>query len=421
MTAIAAGISAFLLAGYAYRLDGKTFDKIENVIYVSSSASAYSDKADGSMAYPFSNIQEAVDNSAPGTEIIISEGVYAPFEICEGSSGMSGRPTMIRAAKNARPVVKVPAGSAMEDAIGINMENVSHICIDGLDILGGTHGIYYECNTDSDRDSFSDITIRNCRISEVNGVHGIGVYAENDRIPLSGLVIENCEVYNCRCGDSESVVINGNIDGFEIRNNIVHDNNNIGIDMIGFEGTALHDALYEGNRYDADFVRNGKCYGNRVFNISSAGNDAYLENGQYSLSAGGIYVDGGQNIDIFDNEISNCDIGIEVATEHDPKENKLFQVSSVNVYRNKIVGCSGFAGLAFGGYDSERGFTVGCHFYQNTLIDNSVQIAVQRSKSNEIDQNVIIGGDTVIEYNDQLPKSDMVNSFHDNIIKQHED
>lgn len=412
-------VSIALLSGCRYDSEnGVTTECNVDVIYVSASADC--NRADGSLEYPFSTIQEAVNNSVAGSEIIIGEGEYEPFTILEDSSGKEEKRTIIRAADGTHPVIRVPNGSVAENSIGINMENVSHICIDGLEISGGTHGIYYESNTDAESTVLSGITIRNCRVHDVKGVHGIAVYATNDRVPVTGLVIEECEVYDCRCGDSESVVINGNIDGFEIRQNVVHDNNNIGIDMIGFEGTALHDDSYDGNIYDVDFVRNGKCYGNTVFNISASGNDAYLEEGEYSLCAAGIYVDGGQNIAIYDNEISNCDIGIEVATEHNPRDNPLFQVTGIKVYENKIAECTGFAGLAFGGYDSERGFTVECHFYQNTLIDNPVQIAVQRSRNNEIDHNTIIGGDTIIEYSTELPEEEMENNFHDNIEKKSE-
>lgn len=37
-------------------------------------------------------------------------------------------------------------------------------------------------------------------------------------------------------GVSEVVVLNGNIDGFIIFGNVVCNNNNIGIDFIGYEG-----------------------------------------------------------------------------------------------------------------------------------------------------------------------------------------
>lgn len=96
------------------------------------------------------------------------------------------------------------------------------------------------------------------------------------------------------------MVLNGNIDGFVIKDNTIHDNNNIGIDMIGFEGTAMHPDEESGrNAYEADMVRNGICEGNVIYNISAEGNPAYFEDGEYDLCAGGIYVDGGQKIEIY--------------------------------------------------------------------------------------------------------------------------
>ena len=94
-------------------------------------------------------------------------------------------------------------------------------------------------------------------------------------------------------GSSESVVLNGNIDGFLIAGNRVHDNNNIGIDMIGFEGTAMHpDQDSEKNQYEADRVRNGICRDNIIYNISAEGNEAYFEDGDsWTDEYGKLYAD----------------------------------------------------------------------------------------------------------------------------------
>jgi hypothetical protein len=45
-------------------------------------------------------------------------------------------------------------------------------------------------------------------------------------------------VHHLKTGSSESLVVNGNVTNFRITHNVVHDNNNIGIDVIGFERTA---------------------------------------------------------------------------------------------------------------------------------------------------------------------------------------
>lgn len=46
-----------------------------------------------------------------------------------------------------------------------------------------------------------------------------------------------------KLGLSEVIAVNGNIDSFEVTNNKVHDNNNIGIALIGHEGVSPVAAL----------------------------------------------------------------------------------------------------------------------------------------------------------------------------------
>jgi hypothetical protein len=67
---------------------------------------------------------------------------------------------------------------------------------------------------------------------------GIAVYGTDANAPISELVIDGNEVHHLKTGSSESLVVNGNVTNFRITHNIVHDNNNIGIDVIGFERTA---------------------------------------------------------------------------------------------------------------------------------------------------------------------------------------
>ena len=59
------------------------------------------------------------------------------------------------------------------------------------------------------------------------------------------------------------MTLNGNVTHFQITNNIVHDNNNIGIDIIGYEGTGP--VGYDEASY-------GVVSGNTIYNISGIGN-----------------------------------------------------------------------------------------------------------------------------------------------------
>ena len=361
----------------------------------------------GTQDAPYATVSAAAE-AAPGAIIVVHEGEYGPVKLGPACSGSEKAPTVIRPAEGEKAVI------LGEDGTGISLVNVSHIAVEGLEVKGGTHGIYYE-STRKAGDSLTDIRIEDCTVHGVRGVHGICVYARNDITPVEDITIKGCEVYDCKCGSSESMVLNGNVDGFTIENNTVHDNNNIGIDMIGFEGTAKHpDEDSDKNPYENDMVRNGVCTDNVIYNISTKGNKAYLEDGEYDPCAGGIYVDGGQNIEICNNFVFNCDIGLEVATEHSPDDNELFRVSQVQVHDNVIADCKGWTGICFGGYDKDLGFTEECAFEHNTLVDNAAQIGVQRSKDNRISANLIIGGETAVEFSEDCRQKDMVNDISGN-------
>jgi hypothetical protein len=386
----------------------------DGMIHVSAESGSDTDGC-GTEDSPFATLPCAAASLAPGRTIIVHDGTYDAFTLTETASGTEDAPVTIKAAEGESPVIK-PTGDG-DEVIGIHIVNAEHITIEGLEVEGGTHGIYYESTRDRGEMPLTDITIKDCTVHGVRGTHGICVYACNDLAPVKDLTMTGCEVYDCECGDSESTVFNGNIDGFEISGNLIHENNNIGIDMIGFEGNAAHPEG-EGfdNLYDADYVRNGTCHDNVVYGISAEGNDAYLEDGEYDLCADGIYVDGGQDIEIYNNFVFCCDIGIEVATEHSPDDNPLFKVSGIDVHDNVVAGCEGWCGLCFGGYDADLGYTENCKFYNNTFIDNDTQIGVQRSKDNEVYGNLLSGGSTGVEYNEDCRPEDLNgNAIHDNV------
>jgi len=103
------------------------------------------------------------------------------------------------------------------------------------------------------------------------------MYGRSSDAPVTRVVIDGNEVHHLKTGNSECIAVNGNVSDFEVTNNFVHHNNNIGIDFIGFEGTCPDPNL--------DQARDGVCRDNVVWRISSFGNPAY---GRH-YSAGGIY------------------------------------------------------------------------------------------------------------------------------------
>jgi hypothetical protein len=170
--------------------------------------------------------------------------------------------------------------------------------------------------------------------------HGIAAYGDDADAPIRGLVIRDNTVDNLHLGASESVVVNGNVTRWSIVGNRIHDNDNIGIDAIGYEPT-----LTGADRYTyLNRARYGEIRGNTVERIRSRGNPAYWEDGSWCNCADGIYVDGGTHIRIGANLVTDSDIGIEVAAE-----NPRGAADHVAVLGNRIHG-SLFTGITTGGY-----------------------------------------------------------------------
>ena len=198
--------------------------------------------------------------------------------------------------------------------------------------------------------------------------------------PSIPITIDGNQVYNLKTGGSESVNVDGNVTNFSITNNTIHDNDNIAIDAIGFEGVSANPAL--------DYARNGVISGNTIYNISGINNPG--EGNSYD--ADGIYVDGGSQILIERNLIHHVDIGIEAAAEHKGK------LSSYVMIRNNIIYASNSMGITIGGYDSRRGGTDHCTIVNNTLYGNdtkntsSGEFQVQYYATNNVFKNNIVYG-----------------------------
>ena len=185
-------------------------------------------------------------------------------------------------------------------------------------------------------------------------------------------------MHHLKTGSSESLVVNGNVTNFRITHNVVHDNNNIGIDVIGFERTAPDPAV--------DQARDGIVSGNLVYNITSKGNPAYRDD----ESSDGIYVDGGTRILIEQNVIHDVDFGIELASEHQNR------ATSYITARNNLIYHCHTAGVSIGGYAPERGRTDHSIVVNNTLYGNdtsatgSGELQMQWNMADNIFENNIV-------------------------------
>jgi hypothetical protein len=187
-----------------------------------------------------------------------------------------------------------------------------------------------------------------------NAGMGITIYGTS-ATAITNLTISNNQVYASQLGKAEALTLAGNINGFQITNNTVHDVSNIGIDCIG------GDKSININWNGVGVTHNGTVSHNTVYN-------AHSTYGTPKGFAAGIYVDGGQNIVVTDNVTHDNDEGLEVGAELSDATASGITVSNNLIYHNTQ------AGLKFGAFDSTAGVVTNCHFVNNTVYNNDTTL-----------------------------------------------
>jgi hypothetical protein len=352
--------------------------------YVSSTSG--NDSNNGSINSPWKTIQKAANTVTAGNTVIVRGGTYKE-KVNMKTSGTASAYITFKNYDGETPIIDGTGQSTSNDDSKnslIYMQDKNYIKIIGFDIsnfVTTTESVPAGIRVTG---SSKNIEIRNCKVhgikttysgsNENRNAHAIAVYGTNGTSSLDGLIIDNCEVYDCRLGQSESVVLNGNVTNFQVTNNKVHDNDNIGIDFIGYEGTAPQN----------DYARNGVCSGNQVWNISSETNQTYSDK-----CADAIYVDGGASIIIEKNKVWSSDIGIETASEHKNKA-----TDNIIVRNNLIYNC-GLYGISIGGSGDTNGKATNIKVYNNTAYNNDVNMNIQnycQYNSNIIKNNIFYKG-----------------------------
>jgi hypothetical protein len=352
-----------------------------------------SDGNPGTIGSPWLTIQHAANTVSVGATVYVFGGVYNE-SVNFPSSGTASAPITFQS---------YPGQTAVIDGTGVPVNGTqglinivgsrSYITIKGFEIR------HYTTSSENEVPSGVWITgsgrgiqILNNHVhhittkSEANGnAFGIAVYGSS-KTPITQLVISGNEVYDLRTGESESVNVDGNVTHFKITNNLVHDNDNIGIDAIGYEGVGpvgYDEAMY------------GEISGNTVYNISGITNPG--EGNGYD--ADGLYCDGCAYVTFERNVIIQVDYGIETTSENQVCQSNGTEWSGPNntgtaargkfpcygryvTVRNNIFYNSNACGNSIGGY--ARSTKNGGHsngggssyhdvFVNNTLYNNATQ------------------------------------------------
>jgi hypothetical protein len=358
-----------------------------NAYYVSTSGNNANDGLSQSRAWR--NVQYAANHVQAGDTVNVLGGVYnETVNVAASGSAAAGYITF-RNLSGQTPVLDGTGLAIPGGQFGMfNISSQSYVILRGFEIRN------YKSATKSKvpvgvfvTGAGSHLQLLNNHIHDIVttasgcGANALGVAFYGNQAPgsLSKITVSGNEIDHLKTGCSETLTFNGNVDTFTVTNNLIHDNNNIGIDVIGFEGTSPNPAY--------DQARNGVIRQNTVYNISSNGNPAYPKN---CWCADGIYVDGGTNVIVERNLIHNVDLGIEIASEHQGK------TSSFVTARNNLIYFGNSAGVSIGGYASAVGGTDHATVVNNTLFKNdgkntgSGEFQIQYHATNNVFKNNVV-------------------------------
>ena len=349
-----------------------------------------SDSNPGTSASPWLTIQHAASTVPAGSTVYVAAGTYnesinvtvsgtssAPITFTGESGAIVSGTGLTPSTSQTQGLWNIgsatPAGVDVSYITiqGFTIENYTtsnaNACPAGIWISGASNGIQILNNT------ITNITTTSEKEGNAFGISAYGT----ETTAINGLVISGNTVYGLKTGNSETVNVDGNVTNFTITNNTIHDNDNIGIDAIGGEGVGPS---------GYDYARYGEISGNTVYNISAIDNAG--EGDQYD--ADGIYCDTCAYVVIERNLVHNCDLNIEVASEHSGKYSQYVTV------RNNVVYNANSVGISIGGYASNVGGSQYVTIANNTLFEDDTQntgsgeLQVQYYATNNVFENNLV-------------------------------
>jgi len=336
----------------------------------------------GSIEVPWQTIQYGVSQLNAGDTLNIMAGTYLG-KIDLSTSGLINEEITIRNYNNDNVIIN--GLTLLDYEYLLKIENVNYINISGLkfqdyqklDAIGIL--VINSSNISILDNEFSNIDYSTTAIGQTPNAsqnsQPIIVFGRDPLNSITNLAINGNIIHDCETGWSECLSINGNIDGFEVKNNHIYDNTNIPIVAIGHEGECSDPIL--------DQARNGLIKNNNIHDNPSA-----------YAAAGGIYIDGGKSITIENNISNNNDYGIEIGCEN--KGNIPNDPSASNIIvRNNLIYSNKISGIALGGYNYPKSGKV-----ETTTITN----------------NTVFNNDTDNSYNGELLISFVENSIVENNI-----
>ncbi len=345
----------------------------ENAVYVAVdgvNATGY-----GTIDKPYATVDYAIQKIPSSETVIYVRGGIYDQKIAVRASGTADHYLTVKAYPGEKPVFEISSTGRIIDP---NKNN--YLIFDGLTlkakentVSGSTHGVEM---TEGHHIIFRNMEIYNINVPDPTSnsvsTHAFNLYGSNASVPISNILIENCNIHDMQTGWSEALTVNGNSEYVSVINCRIADIGNIGLDFAGNFGACKNVSL--------DQARYCVARGNVVSNCISPNARSY-----------GLYNDGGRD-NIFDrNEVYGSSGGIEIGSEEGGKQGKQ-DVRNIKIINNYVHN-NNEVGIAVGGYSitsSSVGYVYDVKIYNNTIVNNGESdIIVNKSDNLDYRNNII--------------------------------
>jgi len=358
---------------------------------------------DGSLNKPWQTIHKAmftIPFNINAVDINLRKGTYvlpAALYIDEQRGGSESETFRIR---NYEKESAILDGSLISDfGAMISIVSANNVTIEGLEItnlIGNKSGLY--------------VTGASANISILkNKIHGMHwttdkiaatsptpadnlspvVILGNDANPMNNISILDNEIYDMTTGYSEAVKIVGNVDGFLVQENEVHDISNICIVAAGnYAWVGLADA-------SINHARNGIISNNETYRCISP-----------IAASAGIYVDGGQDIFISENHSHHNTVGFSIGSEQPGNAKKIIlshNKSTMNTQAGLVLGTltqgADVSNVIVTENKFKNNYTDAVYGGAPIIFNNANNVTVINNKINSISQYMITANGIVTNLN----------------------
>jgi hypothetical protein len=328
------------------------------------------DNNPGTENEPWKTIHKSADTLEAGDTVYIKAGTYHEnISINASGSEMNGYITF----QNFENDEVIMDGTGIGATSMIDINDRQYIKIIGFNItnLRSDRGTAIHV-----RNGSHHIEIRNNKLSRIMIAYGAseeviekGISAWSVAIRVTGnnatrschdIIIDGNEITEGEPGWAENLTLAGNVENFQVSNNIIHHTKKAGIDIAG------HGA--ESSDPTNNQARNGVIRGNSIYQMI----------GEYGTA---IYVEGARDLIIEKNTISSANNAIVISCE------TVGETASGISVRNNLIYNNTFSGIAFGGWIETYGTVTDCHIFNNTIHGDYVQIV--RSSNCEVKNNIL--------------------------------